>query len=310
MPKVSVIIPTYNGSDVIKDTIDSVLLQTESDLEVIVVDDGSTDDTSKVVKSFKDVRIKYFYKDNRGFSSACNYGLSKAKGQYVAFLDHDDLWPVNYLAITLIGLEKHPEFGLAYSPITVRYSDGTEVKSYKSPPGKSGWLTMELFKTGFIWNSAVVVRRSVLEGFYWDESLTSYEDGDYFLRLSVRTPFLFVPDVEAIRREHGQNFSKKVGVLPTRILVLERFYCRLGGEKIVNARIANRKISHSCRKVAKAYCSEGKRAAAILLYKHAIRYYPVDLRLYFGLSRALLLSKRNDKMPAWRMPEPLTDVVC
>lgn len=309
MPKVSVIIPTYNREDIIGETIKSVLNQTEQDFEVIVVDDGSKDDTSWVVKSIQDGRIGYYYKENEGTPSARNYGLSKAAGQYVAFLDHDDLWPVNFLEVMVSHLEKSTEYGVAYSPVTLLCPYRGEVKSYKKPEGKSGWLTVDLFKSGFIWTSATLIRKSVLKNFYYDESLKrSYEDGDFFLRLSTRTQFLFVPDVEAIRREHGENLSQKVGVLPTRILVLERFYFQLGGNKIVSAKVARRRLSHACRRVAEERRHEANRSAAIALYKRAIRYWPTDLRLYLDLCKTLLLSKKNDRNPNWQITESLPDI--
>ncbi len=310
MPKVSVIIPTYNQSSLVKETISSVLAQTEPDLEVIVVDDGSTDDTHRVVESLSDSRVSYFYKINGGPASARNFGLSKAKGEYLAFLDHDDLWPPNYLEVMVSHLENNAEFGAAYSPITVVYPDGRKAQSYKKPEGKSGQITLDLFKRGFIWPSAAVIRKSVLKKFYFDESLRrSYEDGDFFLRLSTRCQFLFVGDVAAIRREHAENFSAKVGVLPTRILVLERFHFRLGGDKLIPAGIARRKLSHVCRSVAKERRYEGNRSAAITLYKRAIKYWPLDLRLYLGLAQALLLAKKKDQMPNWQMPELLSEVL-
>lgn len=309
MPKVSVVIPTYNLSNMVKDTINSVLRQTEQDLEVIVVDDGSTDDTHAVVNAIKDNRVKYFYKDNAGTPSAYNYGLSRSNGEYIAFLDHDDLWPENYLEVMLSHLENNSEFGAAYSPITIMYPDGSKMKSYKRPDGKTGWITSDLFKSGFIWNSATVIRRSALENLRFDELLRkSYEDGDYFLRLSTQTQFLFVRDVEAIRREHPENLSRKVGIIPTRVLVLERFYFQLGGDKIISPRIARKKLSHACRKVAEARRGERCRSAAITLYKRAIRYWPVDLRLFLGLGQTLLLNKKNDPNPGWKMPEPLPEI--
>jgi len=309
MPKVSVVIPTYNLSNMVGDTINSVLRQTEPDLEVIVVDDGSTDNTRAVVKGIGDSRVKYFYKDNSGTPSSYNYGFSKTKGRYVAFLDHDDLWPENYLQIMLSHLENNSEFGAAYSPITVLYPDGSKIKSYRIPKGKSGWLTADLFKRNFIWNSATVIRRSILENFGFDESLRiGCEDRDYFLRLSARTQFLFVRDIEAIRREHKKNLSRKMSLLPTRILVLERFYFRLGGDKIVPTYTARHGISHAYRKVAKAHRSKANRSAALILYKRAIKYWPVDIRLYLDLLQTLMLNKKNDPNPGWQMPEPLPEV--
>jgi len=309
MPKVSVIIPTYNLRDLLKDAIYSVLAQTKDDFEIIVVDDGSTDGTGIVVNSIDDSRIRYFYKERGGTSSARNFGLVRSRGQHIAFLDHDDLWPADYLRTMITSLEAEPEFGLAYSPITVLHSDGRRIKSYKAPEGKSGQLTIDLFKRGFIWPSAAVIRRSVLDGFGFDESLrASYEDADFFLRLSVRTKFLFVKDVEAIRREHAGNLSEDVGIQPTRILVLERFYYRLGGHKIIPSTIASRKLSHACRKVAQAKRLEGIRSAALCLYRRAIKYWPLDLRLYLGLARSLLLSKKGDAGTDWQMPEDLQEI--
>lgn len=309
VPKVSVIIPTYNCSGLLKDTIRSVLSQTEKDLEVIVVDDGSTDDTGNVVRNINDRRVRYFYKTNSGPAGARNFGLSKAQGDYVAFLDHDDLWPVNYLEVILSRLADNNEFGAAYSPITVVYPDGEKIESYKRPAGKNGWITLDLFKHHFIWPSAAIMSRSALNNIRFDESLrSSYEDGDFFLRLSTQCMFLFVGDVEAIRREHSENFSAKVGIRPTRILVLERFYYRLGGREYIPVGIARRRLSHATRKVAEANLRNGSRTAAIILFKHAIKYWPFDVRLYAGLFKALMLRKGNDPAPNWRMPEALGDI--
>ena len=262
MPKVSVVIPTYNLSHMVGETINSVLQQTEPDMEVIIVDDGSTDSTREVVEAITDSRVKYFYKDNGGTPSSYNYGFSKAKGEYVAFLDHDDLWPNNYLQVMLGHLENNSEFGAAYGLITVLYPDGSKIKSYRRPKGKSGWLTSDLFKRNYIWNSATIIRRSVLDGFCFDESLrVGCEDRDYFLRLSTRIQFLFVQDVETIRREHKTNLSKKMALEPTRILVMERFYFRLGGDKIIPKCIARYRISRTCNRVAKSHRKQANRSA-------------------------------------------------
>lgn len=309
MPRVTVIIPTYNCSGMVKEAVSSVLTQTEPDLEVVVVDDGSQDGTREVIKAIEDERVKYFYKDNRGTSSARNYGLSKARGDYIAFLDHDDLWPENYLDVMVSHLENNSEFGAAYSPITAVYPDGRKVESYKRPEGKSGQITLDLFKRGFIWPSAAVIRKSVLRDFHFDEALRrSYEDGDYFLRLSTRCMFLFVEDVEAIKRMHDANFSTEVGIQPTRILVLERFYFKLGGDKLIPPGIARRKLSHACRKVAEAYRRQAKRSASVALYRRAIRYWPVDVRLYMGLCRALSLRRTTDPNPGWEMTKSLPNI--
>ncbi len=276
---------------------------------MIVIDDGSEDDTAKIVRGLNDSRLKYFYKTNGGAASARNLGLSKANGRYIAFLDSDDFWPDNYLEVMINHIESSSTFGAAYSPITVVYPDGRKVISYKRPAGKSGWITLDLFKRGFIWPSAAVFRSSVWKDFYFDESLKTSEDSDAFLRLSMHTQFLFVPDVEAFRRISADSISAEVGVACTRMLVLERFYFRLGGDKIIPAKIARRRFSHACRRVAEDRRNKGNKAAALGLYRHAIRCWPYDLRLYLGFLRALLLNSSKDQEPSWKIPDALSDPV-
>jgi len=306
MVRVSVIIPTYNRARVVGEAIRSALDQTVRDIEVIVVDDGSTDDTRDAVDGCRDGRVRYIYKTNGGPASARNAGLAEAKGEYVAFLDHDDLWPARFLEVMTGALDGRPEFGLAYSPITLRYADGHEVERYKVREGESGWCTGALFRNSFVWTSASLMRRSVLKGFGYDETLRrSYEDGDFFLRLALRTPFLYIPETQAIKRVHEANLSVEVGTQPTRILVLERFYYRLGGDRHIGLLEARRRLSHACRSVAKVALTQGKRAQAIFLYVRAISYWPVDVRVYWEWARALSLSHRDDPEPAWRMPSKL-----
>lgn len=118
-------------------------------------------------------------------------------------------------------------------------------------------------------------------------------------------PFLFVTDVESFIRISPDSLSAQTGVVCTRLLVLERFYYKLGGNKIILSHIALRKLSHACRKIAEDRRHKGARAAALELYKRAIRHWPGDCRLYLGLLRTLLLSSRKDQKPNWNIPEPL-----
>jgi glycosyltransferase involved in cell wall biosynthesis len=310
MPKISVIIPTYNRSGMVKEAISSVLAQTEHDLEVIVVDDGSTDNTRSVIESLNDHRVRYFYKTNGGPASARNFGLSKARCQFIAFLDSDDLWPTNYLDVMVANLENNQDFGVAYSPITLVYRDGSRIKSYKRPEGKSGWITLDLFKSSFIWIFAAVFRRSVWKDFYFDEQLNkTSEDSDVLLRLSLCTQFLFIPQVETFHRISTDSISAQTGVDCTRLLALERFYFALGGDKIVPPKIAGRRLSHAVRKVAEHQRKKGAKIAALKLYKYAIRYWPYDVRLYWGWLKTSLLNVDNDPEPTWKMPEPLGEPI-
>lgn len=105
----SVIIPAYNAEPFIRNSIQSVLAQTVDDFEIVVVDDGSKDNTKEVIKSIEDLRIRYIYQENAGVSAARNKGIQSAKGEYVCFLDADDLWKPNHLEVLTNLINKYPE---------------------------------------------------------------------------------------------------------------------------------------------------------------------------------------------------------
>ena len=144
MPKISVIIPTYNRAYIIEDAIKSIMSQSCTGLEVIVIDDGSTDDTQAIVESINDPRLHYYYKSNGGVSSARNFGIAKARGQFVAFLDSDDFWPNNFLEALLLKLEANPEYGLAYCATAELYPDGKKSEPKHIERCVSGKITKEL----------------------------------------------------------------------------------------------------------------------------------------------------------------------
>ena len=114
MPRVSVIIPTYNSARFVVQAVESVLAQTYSDFEVIVVDDGSTDNTPVALAGYRQ-KIRYLHQENRGPSAARNAGYRASQGDYVLFLDSDDLIPPDTLERQVSFLNDHPEFGLVYS---------------------------------------------------------------------------------------------------------------------------------------------------------------------------------------------------
>lgn len=309
MPKVSVIIPTYNRSKLVREAIESVLNQSFTNLEVIIIDDGSTDDTRSVIEQIQDSRIRYFYQNNRGHAGARNTGLLNAKGEYIAYLDSDDLWPKDYLGVLIKKLEENEDFGVAYTHIVVLGEDGEKREIGSTKRFKSGYLTSDFFNSSpCILPSVAFLRAAVCKDVFWDEALKrGYEDHDFFLRVSMKAKFLFVPDTYMIKRHYEYRFDNMTNrdSLINAARSLERFYFHLGGDKYVTEKIARRKISHRYRKAAKPYLALQNRRAALLLTKRAISCYPLDLRLYADLLRALFLSKKNDKLPDWQMPEPL-----
>ena len=310
MPKVSVTIPTYNRSRLVAEAIECVLSQTFDDLDVIVVDDGSTDDTHSVVKSINDPRVKYYYKTNGGCASARNFGIAKCTGDYVSFLDSDDLWPENFLEVMLEKLESNQECDGAYSLIEEMKPNGQKRILHQAALCKTGHITKDLFKRSFIWLQTTVFRRIVLKHLFFEESMKNGADTDALLRLSIHIQFLFVPNVQAILRI-GHGVSTRQGyssINCNRIRSLERFYFQLGGGKYVPKSIARSKLSHAYRSVAKEYYRGQHRAAARYLYRKAIIYWPLDFRLYMSLLKSYILNKKKDEMPEWKMPPPLPEI--
>lgn len=304
MKRVSVIITTYNRDYILGAAIHSAVSQTVKDIEIIVIDDGSTDDTMNVVKQFYDDRIKYFYRQNAGRSSALNKGLLESQGQYVAFLDDDDVWPENYLAKMIESLDANVEYGLAYALFKNYYPDGKVEDGFKEDRYVSGRLTLEYYmKTPCFLPSSTIIRRTCCSNIWFDESLRNYDDQDYFLRLSVRTKYLFVKDTVIKRTITSASLSDvKYNYLP--VFVFERFYRYLGGDKFVPHHIYRKKMSEHYRGLGRKHFNEGCRKAAVALYKKAVACHPYRMRNLTGLAKSLLLSEKTDNMPKWQMPDP------
>src|SRR3989344_3835761 len=195
MTEVSVIIPTYNRRLVIGRAIKSVLNQTYSDYELIIVDDGSSDGTRELIQEYaeKDKRIKYIYQENGGASSARNFGIKQSLGEYLAFLDSDNEWLSDFLETMVSVLKNRKSLLMAYCSenlfLTSEDRDingkiiARRVRAEEYNPAK-------LLKTNYIDINCVILKRELydnLGGF--DENLTSLEDWDYFARVAIAYPF-------------------------------------------------------------------------------------------------------------------------
>ncbi|MDE3088149.1 MAG: glycosyltransferase [Chloroflexota bacterium] len=221
MPRVSVILPTYNRADLIGDAIASVQSQTFRDFEIIVADDGSTDNTAAVVVAFGRA-ITYLRLPHRGQPAATrNAGLRQARGEFVAFLDSDDLFLPNKLARQVDALSSQPETGMVYSNgIFFRDTpDAPTGRVLDGLPTPSGNVFGELLRGNFLAPPVVLIRRACLDAAgEFDErpNFFGVEDFDLWLRIAARFQVQYVPgDVAAIRR-HSQGISRDVAALRTR----------------------------------------------------------------------------------------------
>lgn len=186
----------------------SALEQTLPAAEIIVIDDGSTDDTAQVAASFGP-RVKYIYQENAGLSAARNTGIANSIGDYIGFLDADDLWRPEFLATLAGALDSNPGWGAVYCGnhfIDERGKLLYQVVNKLAPPT----VLHEILLDGqFFPPSAVLVRRTALERVgTFDQSLRAVEDWDMWLRISAKFPFGGVPQPLALYRMHGNNMTR------------------------------------------------------------------------------------------------------
>jgi glycosyltransferase involved in cell wall biosynthesis len=208
MLKVSVIIPTYNRAHVLREAIDSVLSQKYSDLELLVVDDGSTDHTKEVVSSYTS-KLAYIYQEHKGVSAARNRGIKHAKGDYLAFLDSDDLWLPDKLSTQMRFMEDHPEIHICYTEERwIRR--GVRVNPMKKHRKYSGMIFEHCLPLCIVSPSSVLIARSLLEEIgVFDEELKVCEDYDLWLRISARYPIYLLDTPLIIKRGgHDDQLSK------------------------------------------------------------------------------------------------------
>ncbi|MCX5634506.1 MAG: hypothetical protein NTW55_01495, partial [Planctomycetota bacterium] len=212
----------------------------------------------------------------------------------------------------LKAFTENKDYGAVYGRAICIRPNG-EKKEFGSPKRNvSGWITKSYFSyKPFLIPSVVSLRKDSCKGIFWDEKMRRISDYDYFLRISTKIQFLFVPDAQIIKRQLSDSLSSVKNPLGAinAALALDRFYFHLGGDEYVPLYLAKRKISHRYRKAGKVCQANGNKSTAILLFKRAISYNPFDPRLYWDMVKVLILSGKNDNLPDWQMPEPLPDEI-
>jgi len=224
-PAVSVVIPAFNAEKYIKESINSILSQTFQDFEIIVVDDGSTDNTGKIIKQYGS-KVNYIFQENSGPSKARNTAISVAKGKYIAFLDADDLWTPNKLELQVGFLESHKDVGMVFADMITFNENGVIIESYLRKIKRKingvnfykNLLTEQhevrdpfllLVQANFIPTGTVVVRKSCInKAGLFDETISSVEDLDMWMRMAICCKIGFVPHVLKKKRDHAGNISK------------------------------------------------------------------------------------------------------
>jgi len=201
MPEITVIIPVYNGEKTIRNTIESVLNQTFTDFELIIINDGSQDSTLAVIDNTKDPRKKVFSYPNAGVSESRNRGLELSTGEYIAFLDADDLWTPDKLEAQCKALQENPKAAVAYS-----WSDWIDESGQFLCSG--GHITVDgdayanLLLRDFVESGSnpLIRRQALAEVGGFEPSVTPAEDWDMWLRLAARYEFVTVPSPQILYR--------------------------------------------------------------------------------------------------------------
>jgi GT2 family glycosyltransferase len=208
-PKVTVIVPTYNRAEFLKEAIRSVLAQTFTDFELIVVDDGSTDHTKEVVREFPQIRYHPCPK-NEGVSKARNLGIGLAQGHYICFLDSDDLWVENKLETQVAWMESQTDCQVCYTDeIWIR--KGVRVNPMNKHRKVTGEIFSQCLPLCVVSPSSVLMRASLFsEVGMFDETLTVCEDYDLWLRISMKYPVHLIDEKLLIKRGgHADQLSSR-----------------------------------------------------------------------------------------------------
>jgi len=241
-PTVSVIIAAYNYGRYLAGALDSVLAQTFTDWEAIVVDDGSTDNTAEVIRPYlSDGRIRYHRSNHLGAAGARNLAIGLAHGPFLAILDADDLWLPTKLELQVALFRDDVELGVAYTRIIVINEDGSPAscKEYPEYTLHRGWVLPALFMENFVCFSSVMFRRSVLDDVgRFDEELPMAMDYDLLLRAAHRYRFDHVAEPLVMYRTGHANLSQREEERLIIVLgIRDRFLDRHHGRQLLPARV-------------------------------------------------------------------------
>jgi len=287
-PEVSVVIPAYNAARYLPQAVDSALQQTFREIEVLVVDDGSTDDTPARLAAYGE-RIRVLRQVNAGVARARNAGSAAAQGRYVAFLDADDIWQTEKIQKQLEALAETPGHRACYTAFSSVSFDLTPLGVSRS--ARQGSLLQDLLCLGNVVGtpSTVVCERDLLvEVGGFDPDLSLGADWDLWLRLASRTTFAYVDEPLVRYRIHEANMSREVALL-------ERDSVRLLKKALADPALPahlrtarGRVLGHNDRVLAGSYFRAGYLADGVRCAVRAMARHPAEIRHFLGYPRRIL----------------------
>lgn len=262
-PRVSVIIPTYNRKSMVCEAVDSVLDQDYRPFEIIVVDDGSTDDSAAALSVYAD-RIRLIVQPNRGVSAARNAGIRASSCEYLAFLDSDDLWEKGKLSAQMAFFRTHPEIQICQcDEIWIR--NGKRVNPMNKHKKLSGMIFEPSLRLCLVSPSAVIITRTLFDAVgLFDETLPACEDYDLWLRIACRYPICTTDDRHVIKKGgHEDQLSRAPSLDRFRIQSIRKILdCGILTDG--QAESAREVLREKCRIYAKGCRKRGKDAEALI----------------------------------------------
>lgn len=302
-PMVTVVLPAYNAREHIAQAIHSILAQDYSSLEVIVVDDGSLDDTAELVRQ-KFPMVRLYEKENGGAASARNFGLRNATGEYIAFLDADDVWLPGKLHAQIRYMESNSDCRLLCGKFSFWLADEDgffpepstlfpEVGVAKVEVGCSGWVYHKLLLSNFVWTSTVIMRHELIEEIgYFDESLRLGQDYDYWLRASRVTEIHRLENIVALYRKHENSATMKgVSMTNHAARVIEMAVSKWGRSGPDGSSVSIRELKYRLYRI---YFSagygcyrNGRLSRAVQEFTNALKVRPVCLKSWAYLLLSL-----------------------
>lgn len=228
-PKISIILITYNRSRFISEAIESVLAQSFSDWELLIIDDASTDDTRKIIENLIETekRIKYFFnKTNIGISKSRNMGLSLAQGKYIAIIDSDDIWDdSNKLKSQYNFLENNRDYALLGGGVIVINQNGQEIKKYYNPESDEKIRKKMLIKNPFAHSSVMYLKKAAVDLGGYDPKLKTLEDYDLYLKIGAKHKLYNLKKYFSKYRVHSGNISaaERANMMKLNIFLINKY---------------------------------------------------------------------------------------
>lgn len=283
MPRVSVIIPAYNAAPLLGPTLETTLASTFRDFEIVVVNDGSRDDTAEVAAGYGP-QVRVISQANAGMSASRNRGVAESDSEFIALLDSDDIWHPEKLRLQLAALDAQPDHGFCFTEFTSWHGEDCSAwlaqgRDGRIEPSLSGWIYHKMLLTNWALPSSALFRRSLWDAlgpFLCADHQT--DDWEYFVRASRESRFVKLAESMVLYRQHPASLSRKLPALNNTELMRESLIARFGlrspdGSEVDHRELARRRHAGWCN-FAGAHCSRGDVGIGMGAFWHILKQGP------------------------------------